>query len=141
MRTPFTLRFLSALPRSGWVALGLFAALTLAVMPALHLFMAPEHPLHVSNYVITLGGKLMTYAMVAVAMDLVWGYAGILSLGFALFLFVALAVGVRRLGPGFALAALFAVAVNAFGAATFQRAGFERFYFVDPTQRILHEPD
>ena len=60
---------------------------------------------------------------------------------FAPFLFVALAVGVRRLGPGFALAALFAVAVNAFGAATFQRAGFERFYFVDPTQRILHEPD
>ena len=85
MRTPLTLRFFTALPRSGWIALGLFAALTLVVMPALHLFVGPEHPLHVSNYAITLGGKLMTYAMVAVAMDLVWGYAGILSLGHGLF--------------------------------------------------------
>ena len=85
MRTPFVIRFLSAMPRAGWIALGIFAALTLLVMPALHLFVAPESPFHVSNYVITLGGKIICYAIVAVAMDLIWGYAGILSLGHGVF--------------------------------------------------------
>jgi len=85
MRTPFTLRFLAAMPRSGWIAMGLFAALTLVLMPALHLFMPENSPFHVSNYAITLGGKIMCYAIVAVAMDLVWGYAGILSLGHGVF--------------------------------------------------------
>ena len=33
------------------------------------------------------------------------------------------------------------VAVNGFGALTFQRAGFERFYFLERTQRVLHQPD
>ena len=85
MRTPFTIRVLSAMPRAGWVALGLFAALTLIVMPALHLLVPESSPFHVSNYAITLGGKIMCYAIVAVAMDLVWGYAGILSLGHGVF--------------------------------------------------------
>lgn len=85
MRTPFTLRLLNAMPRAGWIAMGVFAAVTLLLLPALHLFVPPDHPLHVSTHVITLGGKLMCYAMVAVAMDLVWGYAGILSLGHGVF--------------------------------------------------------
>ncbi|MFZ5483604.1 MAG: urea ABC transporter permease subunit UrtC [Pseudomonadota bacterium] len=85
MRTPLFIRFLSAMPSAGWIALGLFAALTLVVMPALHLFVPPDSPFHVSGYVITLGGKILCYAIVAVAMDLIWGYAGILSLGHGLF--------------------------------------------------------
>jgi len=85
MRTPLTVRILSALPRTGWLALALFAIISLVLMPALHLLLPEDNPLHVSSYVITLGGKLMCYAMVAVAMDLVWGYAGILSLGHGLF--------------------------------------------------------
>ncbi len=85
MRTPLTIRFLSAMPRSGWIALGVFAALTLVLMPALHLLLPESSPLHVSTYVITLSGKIMCYAIVAVAMDLIWGYAGILSLGHGLF--------------------------------------------------------
>jgi urea transport system permease protein len=85
MRTPVTLRFLTALPRSGWVALALFAAITLVLLPVLHVYVPHDNPLHVSNYVITLGGKIMCYAIVAVAMDLIWGYAGILSLGHGLF--------------------------------------------------------
>jgi urea transport system permease protein len=43
------------------------------------------HPLHVSDHMIVLSGKIMCYAMVAVAMDLVWGYTGILSLCHGLF--------------------------------------------------------
>ena len=46
----------------------------------------PEsHALHVSNYMVTLLGKYLTYAILAVAVDLVWGYLGILSLGHAAF--------------------------------------------------------
>jgi urea transport system permease protein len=85
MRTPLTLRFLSAMPRTGWIAMAVFAAITLVIMPALHLFVSPDSALHVSGYVITLGGKILCYAIVAVAMDLIWGYAGILSLGHGLF--------------------------------------------------------
>ena len=44
-----------------------------------------EHPLYVSNYMVTLLGKYLTYAILAVAVDLVWGYLGILSLGHAAF--------------------------------------------------------
>ncbi len=85
MRTPFTLHLLKFMPRTGWIALAVFAAIALAIMPALHLFVPHDSPFYVSNYAITLGGKLMCYAIVAVAMDLIWGYAGILSLGHGLF--------------------------------------------------------
>ena len=44
-----------------------------------------EHPLHISIYTVTLLGKYLTYALLAVAVDLVWGYLGILSLGHAAF--------------------------------------------------------
>jgi len=85
MRTPLTVRFLQATPKSGWIALAIFAALTFVVLPVLHLVVPPDSPFHVSTYVITLLGKIMCYAIVAVAMDLIWGYAGILSLGHGLF--------------------------------------------------------
>jgi hypothetical protein len=60
---------------------------------------------------------------------------------FAPFLFVMIAAGGRRLGVGFWLAGAFAIAVNAFGAVTFDRAEYARFYFVDRTQRVLHQPE
>jgi urea transport system permease protein len=85
MRTPLTVRFLQATPKSGWIALAIFAALTFVALPVLHLAVPPDSPFHVSTYVITLLGKIMCYAIVAVAMDLIWGYAGILSLGHGLF--------------------------------------------------------
>lgn len=60
---------------------------------------------------------------------------------FAIFLFVLLAMGKRRLNAWFWGLAIVAVVINAFGALTFQRAGYERFYFLDPTQKIVHQPD
>lgn len=84
-RTPFIMRFLSATGQRGWLALGLFALITLVVMPLLHLALPADNPLHVSGYVITLTGKILCYAIVAVAMDLIWGYTGILSLGHGVF--------------------------------------------------------
>jgi urea transport system permease protein len=55
------------------------------VLPLLNLLTSEASPLHVSDFLITLVGKLTCYAIVAVAMDFVWGYAGILSLCHALF--------------------------------------------------------
>ncbi len=66
------------------VAAGL-VLLLLVLFPLLHLATGPASLWHVSDYLITLLGKIMCYAIVAVAMDLIWGYAGILSLGHGLY--------------------------------------------------------
>ncbi len=55
------------------------------IVPVLNSALPEKSPLHVSEFLVTLVGKLTCYAMVAVAMDLVWGYAGILSLCHGLF--------------------------------------------------------
>lgn len=84
-RRPFVLRLLGGLDGRQWLALAVFLALTLVVVPALHLLVPEGSAFHVSTYAITLVGKIMCYALVAVAMDLIWGYGGILSLGHGLF--------------------------------------------------------
>ncbi|WP_375182977.1 urea ABC transporter permease subunit UrtC [Marinobacter sp.] len=70
--------------RSTQLFLGvLFAALI--VVTALHLLMPQDSALYVSSYTVTLLGKYLCYALLAVAVDLVWGYLGILSLGHGAF--------------------------------------------------------
>jgi hypothetical protein len=54
-------------------------------------------------------------------------------------LFVLVALGGRRFGPGFILLAAFSIAINAFGAVTFDRAW--QFYDGDPTQNVIFQPD
>ena len=71
--------------RQAWLTLALFAAVLLIVIPALRLALPPNHPLHLSDYYLLMLGKFMCFAIVALAMDLIWGYAGILSLGHGLF--------------------------------------------------------
>jgi len=66
------------------LSIGLVVTLALLVMPFLALLPA-SHPLAISTYTLTLVGKILCYAVVAVALDLVWGYAGLLSLGHGLF--------------------------------------------------------
>ncbi len=57
-----------------------------AVLVVLLNLLPPENsPLHLSSYTVTLIGKYMTYAMLAIAVDLIWGYCGILSLGHGAF--------------------------------------------------------
>ncbi|MFP3921249.1 MAG: urea ABC transporter permease subunit UrtC [Dichotomicrobium sp.] len=79
----------SALIRNGlggWA--WLFVALILAVSvagPASNLLLPPDHPLHLSDYGLSLVGKYLTYALLALSVDLVWGYCGILSLGHGAF--------------------------------------------------------
>ncbi len=55
------------------------------LVPALNLLLPPDNPLHVPTYIVALLGKYLTYALLALSLDLVWGYCGILSLGHGAF--------------------------------------------------------
>jgi urea transport system permease protein len=66
------------------LAIGAVALLVLLALPLLSLLPA-DNSLQVSAYTLTLVGKILCYAIVALALDLVWGYAGLLSLGHGLF--------------------------------------------------------
>ena len=57
----------------------------LVLVPLGNLMVAPGSTGHVPSYIVALLGKYLTYALLAVALDLVWGYAGILSLGHGAF--------------------------------------------------------
>ena len=82
---PLTQRISQLYGARGWLALGAFAVIVLVVIPVLRLVVPEGSFLHVSDYYVLLLGKIMCYAMVALALDLIWGYAGILSLGHGLF--------------------------------------------------------
>jgi urea transport system permease protein len=69
----------------GWAAIGAFMLIVLVVFPLLNLVVSKDSLFYVSDYYVALFGKIMCYAMVALAMDLIWGYTGILSLGHGLF--------------------------------------------------------
>jgi urea transport system permease protein len=68
-----------------WAGLTALCLLLLLAVPVLNLGVAESSALHVPNYLIPLFGKFLCYALVAIAMDLLWGYTGILSLGQAVF--------------------------------------------------------
>jgi len=63
----------------------LFLTVVAIVIPLLNLLVPEGSPFHVTTYTVSLFGKYLTYALLAVAVDLVWGYLGILSLGHAAF--------------------------------------------------------
>ena len=83
MSQPLTLTLTRKAPRLS-ISLGIVISLLLLVLPFCALLPA-THPLAISTYTLTLIGKILCYAIVAVALDLVWGYAGLLSLGHGLF--------------------------------------------------------
>jgi urea transport system permease protein len=68
---------------SAWF-LGALAAVAVLV-PVLNLAVPASSPFHVSAFGLTLVGKYLCYALLALAVDLIWGYCGILSLGHAAF--------------------------------------------------------
>ncbi|MDI9220512.1 urea ABC transporter permease subunit UrtC [Pantoea sp. EA-12] len=83
MSQPITLTLARKAPRLS-IGLGIVVTALLLIMPFCALLPA-THPLAISTYTLTLVGKILCYATVAVALDLVWGYAGLLSLGHGLF--------------------------------------------------------
>jgi urea transport system permease protein len=78
-------RFARLLPAKGWLFYVAAALVVLVAFPVLNLVVPPGNVLHLSDYTVTLIGKIMCYAIVALAMDLIWGYTGILSLGHGVF--------------------------------------------------------
>jgi urea transport system permease protein len=71
-------------PRA-WVALLILVLVIGIGVPVSTLVLPASSALHLSDYALTLTGKFMCYAIAALALDLVWGYCGILSLGHGLF--------------------------------------------------------
>jgi urea transport system permease protein len=61
------------------------ALVVIVLLPCLNAFTADGSWWHVSNFTITIYGKYLCYAMLAISVDLLWGYTGLLSLGQALF--------------------------------------------------------
>ena len=73
-----------SLDRGATAFLAVLAVIALLV-PALNLLMAPTSPLYLSSYFVALFGKYLCFALLALAIDLIWGFCGILSLGHGAF--------------------------------------------------------
>lgn len=70
--------------RGGMIVLGLIA-IAAVIVPVLNLAVPESSAFHVSTFTVTLLGKFLCYALLALSVDLIWGYAGILSLGHGAF--------------------------------------------------------
>lgn len=78
--TPATL-----LSRQGWATFLLVLIAVCVAAPILNLLVPQGSVFHMSDFAVLLVGKIMCFAICALAMDLIWGYTGILSLGHGLF--------------------------------------------------------
>lgn len=70
--------------RGGMLVLGI-VLLAMIYVPIGNLLIDPASSWHVSTYTVTLVGKFLCFALLALSMDLIWGYCGILSLGHGAF--------------------------------------------------------
>jgi urea transport system permease protein len=68
-----------------WGAVALALVVVAVIVPLLNLVVPADSALHASDYAVQLVAKIMCYAICALAMDLIWGYTGILSLGHGVF--------------------------------------------------------
>ena len=76
--------FLMGLDKKAGVLLTVLAVLAVAV-PIMALGTTPDSPWHLSTHTVALLGKYLCFALLALSLDLVWGFVGILSLGHAAF--------------------------------------------------------
>ena len=74
------------LTRTGWSAFMMALIAVCAVAPVLNLWVPEGSVFHMSTYAVALLGKIMCCAIAALAMDLIWDYTSILSLGHGIFL-------------------------------------------------------
>jgi urea transport system permease protein len=68
-----------------WMCFILCGLVLVLIVPLLNRGLAPDSPLALPDYLVPLFGKYLCYAILALSLDLVWGYAGILSLGHGAF--------------------------------------------------------
>ncbi len=76
-RNPWSTRF--------WFSFTAAMLVLVVLVPVLNRYVAPDSAFAVPDYLVPLLGKYLCYAMLALSLDLVWGYAGILSLGHGAF--------------------------------------------------------
>ena len=79
-----TRRLLEGSESRGYIFLAVLAA-AMFIVPFLHLAVPPSSAFHMSTSAVALWGKYLCYALLALSLDLVWGYCGILSLGHGAF--------------------------------------------------------
>ncbi len=75
---------LHRIDRAGWIFLAIMLV-ALIYVPVASLILPSTSPFHVAPFAVALLGKYVCYAILAVSLDLVWGYCGILSLGHGAF--------------------------------------------------------
>ena len=68
-----------------WGILFTFVLIVSVAVPVMNLLVPQDSAFHLSDYAVSLIAKIMCYAICALAMDLIWGYTGILSLGHGMF--------------------------------------------------------
>ncbi|HEX4085226.1 MAG TPA: urea ABC transporter permease subunit UrtC [Chthoniobacteraceae bacterium] len=68
-----------------WLAVFLVSFIAIVVVPCLNAFTPELSSYHISNFTLNLWGKYFCYGTVAITVDLLWGYTGLLSLGQCLF--------------------------------------------------------
>jgi urea transport system permease protein len=79
-----TRRLLEGSETRGYIFLAVLAA-AIVIVPFLHLAVPPSSAFHMSTSAVALWGKYLCFALLALSLDLVWGYCGILSLGHGAF--------------------------------------------------------
>ena len=72
------------LDRGAWIFLGILTLVAI-IVPAMNLLAAPGSTFYLPTYAVGLVGKYLCFALLAVSVDLIWGYCGILSLGHGAF--------------------------------------------------------
>jgi urea transport system permease protein len=70
--------------RGGFITLGALFVIVV-VISAANLLISPDSIFHITGYTVTLVGKYLAFALLALSLDLLWGYLGVLSLGHGAF--------------------------------------------------------
>ena len=68
-----------------WARFAAYGTILVLAVPLLNFWVPPESPIALPDYLVPLLGKYLCYALLALSLDLIWGYAGILSLGHGAF--------------------------------------------------------
>ncbi len=82
---PISRRLFTLESRKGWSTIVILLVLGLFVVPLLNLAVPEGSFFHLSTFWVATLGKYLCFAILALALDLIWGYAGILSLGHGAF--------------------------------------------------------
>ncbi|MBT3807945.1 MAG: urea ABC transporter permease subunit UrtC [Rhodospirillaceae bacterium] len=82
---PISSRLVAMESKRGWAAILVLAAIAIFVVPILNLAVPEGSLFHIPTFWVTTLGKYLAFAILALSLDLIWGYAGILSLGHGAF--------------------------------------------------------